>query len=167
MKRALTVSLLAGCALTAGRADAQVYPERVVVKARAIAAATAYQRRERDDNREQQVERTTKTFRLGDNGLLTLGNIAGDITVVRGGGSDTSVEIVKTARGRDAADARELLQLVTDDAVERNGRAEVKAHYPGDEMRRSGRRNINVSVAYNVTAPAGTHIAVAAGSSSS
>lgn len=160
MNRVLTASLLVVSVLASGRADAQVYPDRIGARARAIAAASAYQRRDRDDNREEQVERTTKTFRLGDAGLLTLSNIAGDITIARGGGSETSVEIVKTARGRDAADARELLQLVTVDAVERNGRAEVKTHYPGDEMRRNGRRNINVSVAYNVTAPAGTHISV-------
>src|SRR5262249_48360618 len=61
----------------------------------------------------------------------------------------------------DAADARELLQLVTVEATERNGRAEVKAQYPnGDEMRRRGRRGMNVNVAYAVTAPAGTRISV-------
>jgi len=161
MKRLLTGSLVALLALTAARAEAQVYPERIVMRARAIAAATAYQRRDRDDNREQQVDRTTKTFRLGPSGSLSLGNIAGDIIVTRATGPETTVEIVQTARGRDANDARELLQIVTVDATERNGRAEVKAHYPGgDEMRRNNRRNLNVSIAYTVTAPAGTRIAV-------
>jgi hypothetical protein len=138
---------------------AQVYPDRVVVKSK-HGGATAYQRRDRDDSREQQTERTTRTFHLGASGLLMLGNIAGDITVSRGG-SDTVVEIVKIARGRDAADARDLLQLVTVDATERPDRVEVKTHYPGgDEMRRSNRRNLNVTVAYNVTAPAGIHLAI-------
>ena len=158
---ATLVLMIPGLAL--GRAEAQVYPERLVVeaKARAIAAATAYQRRGRDDNREQQVERTTKTFRLGSAGSLSLGNIAGDITVTRASGPDTTVEIVKTAHGRDANDARDLLQIVTVDATERNGRAEVKTNYPGrDEMRRNNRRNLNVSVDYTVTAPAGTHISI-------
>src|SRR5207245_7882548 len=49
------------------------------------------------------------------------------------------------------------LSLVTVDVTERNGRAEVKTHYPGEDQRR-GRRNPNVSVAYSVTAPAGTRV---------
>jgi DUF4097 and DUF4098 domain-containing protein YvlB len=161
MKRLLTGSLVALVALTAARADAQVYPDRIEIKskARVVTTRTAYQRRDRDDSREQQVDRTTKTFRLGPSGSLSLGNISGDITVTRANGSDTTVEIVKTARGRDAADVRELLELVIVEATERNGRAEVKAQYPNsDDMRRRNRRGVNVSVAYNVTAPAGTRI---------
>jgi Toastrack DUF4097 len=159
MKRFLTVSLVAFVALPAATAGAQVYPDRIEVNAKTrVSTHTAYQRRDRGDTREQQVERTTKTFKLGDAGWLALGNIAGDITVTRGGGSETTVEIVKTARGRDTADAQELLRLVTVEATERAGRAEVKTHYPSEEWQRNGRRNINVSVAYNVTAPAGTRV---------
>ena len=44
-----------------GTASAQVYPERIVaMKARAAAVTRAYQGRSRDDNREEQTERTTK-----------------------------------------------------------------------------------------------------------
>ena len=147
-------------AAAAPPAEAQVYPDRIVTKARAI--VETYQRRSRDDSREEQTERTTKTLRLGSSGSIDLGNIAGDITVTRGGGSDATVDIVKTARGRDVADAREMLQLVQVEVSERNGRAEVKAHYPGgdDWRRNSTRRNVNVSVAYNLTAPAGTRISI-------
>lgn len=77
-------------------AAAQVYPERLIVTRNARLVAAAYQRGNRDDNREEQTERTTKTLRLGANGTLALGNIAGDIVVARGGGGDTTVEIVKT-----------------------------------------------------------------------
>lgn len=141
---------------------AQVYPERIVIKEKVRLVTTAYQRRNRDqDNREEQTERTTKTLKLGSDGLLELGNIAGDITVTRGSGSDATVEIVKTAHGRDTADAKELLQLVQVDVTERAGRAEVKTRYPsGDAWRRSNRRNVNVSVDYIVTAPAGTRITI-------
>jgi DUF4097 and DUF4098 domain-containing protein YvlB len=138
-------------------AAAQVYPERIATKhkARAIATVSAYQRRDR----EQETERTTKTFRLGPSGSLTLVNVSGDIAVTRAAGSDTSVEIVKTAHGRNAAEAREMLQLVTVDTTERSGRAEVKVRYPdADEAKRRNRRGVNVSVAYIVTAPAGTRI---------
>ena len=111
---------------------------------------------QRQDGREQ-TERITKTFRASQE--LQLANVSGDIMITRGGGNEIAVEIVKTARGRDDADARELLQLVEVDVIERNNRAEVRTRYPqGDEMRRNNRRNFNVSVAYNVTAPAGARI---------
>lgn len=145
------------------QAQAQVYPERlaIAIKARTAADATgAYQRRSRDDNRDEQTERTTKTVKLGTDGTLLLGNIAGDVIVTRGGGSDATIEIVKTARGRTPEDAKEMLALVPVEITERNGRVEVKTRYPdGDEQRRNNRR-INVSVAYTVSAPAGTHLSV-------
>lgn len=47
------------------------------------------------------------------------------------------------------------------DVSERAGRADVRTRYPrGDHARRTNRRNINVTVAYNVTAPVGTRISV-------
>lgn len=142
-------------------AAGQVYPERLIVRDKAQVIAAAYQRRDRDGNREEQTERTTKSLRLGANGTLALGNIAGDIVVTRGSGADTTVEIVKTARGRDVADAKELLQLVQVDVSERAGRADIRTRYPsGEDARRHNRRNINVTVAYNVTAPVGTRISV-------
>jgi DUF4097 and DUF4098 domain-containing protein YvlB len=146
---------------TPGTISAQVYPERVLVQERVRVVTAAYQRGRRDDNREEQVERTTKTLKLGANGVLALGNIAGDIVVTRGGGNDATVEIVKTARGRDVNEAREMLQLVQVDVVERGGRADVRTRYPdGDRSQRNNRRNFNVSVAYTVTAPAGTRISI-------
>jgi hypothetical protein len=147
--------------LVPGQARAQVYPDRVALKEKVRAIVATYQGRTRDDNRAEQTERTTRTLRIGSSGSIDLGNIAGDIAVTRGGGSEATVEIVKTARGRDAADAKDMLALVTVDVTERNGRAEVTAHYPGgDDQRRTNRRNVNVSVAYNVTAPAGTRISI-------
>src|SRR4029453_774834 len=113
MQRLLIASVAAAAALTAAPARAQVYPERIVItsKARAVSTHTTYQRR--DDNRAEEVERTTKTSKLRGAGALTLGNISGDIVVTRGNGPDTMVEIVKTARGRASADRRELLHLGT------------------------------------------------------
>ena len=139
-------------------AGAQVYPERIIAREKVRAVVAAYQQR-RDNNREEQVERTTRTLKLGANGVLGLGNIAGDIVVTRGGGPDATVEIVKTARGRDANDVREQLQLVQVEVTERAGRADVRTRYPG-EANRNNRRNLSVSVAYNVTAPAGTRLSI-------
>lgn len=146
----VAVATMAGALPAAARA--QVYPERLHLAERH--RTVAYQQR---DEREEQTERTTKTLRLGANGQLDLSNIAGDITITAGGGSDATIEIVKTARARTADEAREMLQLVQVDVAERSGRGEVRARYPrGDERR--GRRNINVSIDYTVTAPAGTAI---------
>jgi DUF4097 and DUF4098 domain-containing protein YvlB len=165
MKRLLAyiVAGLVTVPVLPGSASAQVYPERIAatVKARLLEATRAYQGRQRDDNREEQTERTTKVVKLGADGALSLGNISGDIIVTRGSGSDATIEIVKTARGRTAQDAKELLALVPVDVTERNGRVEVKTRYPnGDDQRRNNRRNINVSVAYTVSAPAGTHLSI-------
>src|SRR5690349_4351330 len=105
----LSVLTTAVAALAPWTAGAQVYPERLAVKAHA--AAAAYQRRARDDNREEQTERTTKTFKLGNDGALDLQNISGDITITRAAGSDATVEIVKTAHARSASDAKSQLDL--------------------------------------------------------
>jgi DUF4097 and DUF4098 domain-containing protein YvlB len=52
-----------------------------------------------------------------------------------------------------------MLKLVPVDIIERGNRLEVRTRYPDrDEMQRNNRRNINVSVTYNVAAPAGTRI---------
>lgn len=160
MKR-LIASLLVLVAIPAVAA-AQVYPDRIEVRAKARAVlAAAYQGRARDNAREEQIDRQTRTLKLGPDGTLGLANIAGDITVTRGTGSDTNVEIIKTARGRDVTDAKELLQLVQVEVTERAGRADVRTNYPrGEEARRNNRRNINVSVAYVVTAPAGTRLSI-------
>lgn len=160
MKRLLTSGTLVMLALGSGTgsAGAQIYPERIVAREKVRAAVTAYQRRDAS-TREEQVERTTRTLKLGADGILGLANIAGDIVVTRGGGSDATVEIVKTARGRDQSDARELLQLVQVEVTERAGRADVRTRYP-NESGRNNRRNFNVSVAYNVTAPAGTRLSL-------
>jgi putative adhesin len=166
MKRLFTYTLAAliGLVDLPGAAGAQVYPERmaIAVKARTLVEGNAYQRRSRDDNREEQTERTTKVIRLGADGVLALGNISGDITVSRAGGADTTIDVVKTARGRTPEDAKEMLKLVTVEIGERNGRADVRARYPaGPAGNDQGRkRHLNVNVAYTVTAPAGTRISV-------
>jgi len=112
---------------------------------------------QRDRNRNEQTERITRSFKLGPNGQIDLGNIAGDITVTGGGGDEVSIEVVKRARGTSDADATEQLKLVNVEISERAGRVDVRTRYP-DRSERSGRRSINVSVTYTVTAPAGTGV---------
>jgi DUF4097 and DUF4098 domain-containing protein YvlB len=150
---------LAALAAAAAPAAAQPLPRRVHTLAgeRADAVRPVLY----GQGREEQTDRQTKTLKLGAEGELALANVAGDIVVTRSGGNEATVEIVKTARGGTAAEAREMLGLVEVTVVEREGRAEVKAVYPrGEDRRRENRRNVDVSVAYTVTAPAGTRLTV-------
>jgi len=145
-------------AAVAAPASAQSHDAiRTIVRAKVDAAhVVRYQGRDR----EEQTERTTRTLHVGSDGDITLANIAGDITVTRGNG-DATLEIVKTARGRTAEDAREQLRLVTVEVTERGTRAEVKTQYPDErDMRRNDRHSFSVSVAYTLTAPAGTRVTV-------
>jgi putative adhesin len=157
MQRLMTIVVLAACAAVAAPAQAQVYPERIPSLARERdRSRSAWSQR---NEREEQTDRITKTIKVGANGQIDLANIAGDISVIRGSGTDATIEVVKTARGRTTDDAREALQLVQVDIVERGGRVEVRTRYPDEaDLRARNRRNINVSVAYTVSAPAGTRI---------
>jgi DUF4097 and DUF4098 domain-containing protein YvlB len=103
---------------------------------------------------EEQVDRQTRTFDLGASGFLDLANVTGDITVTAGPGSRAEVEIVRRSRGRTAADVRRGLDEVTVEIVEERGGARLRARYP----ERQGRTPYSVSVAYVVTAPAGTRL---------
>ncbi len=54
-----------------------------------------------------------------------------------------------------------MLALVPVEITERGTRVEARTRYPsGDDRRRTGRRNLNVSVAFTVAAPEGTRILV-------
>jgi len=105
-----------------------------------------------------QTEKISRTVNVGANGEIEVSNISGDITITRGGGTSAVIEAIKTARGASADEAREILALVQVDIVERGTRAEARVRYPGEELRRQNRRNLDVSVAFNIAAPEGTRI---------
>jgi hypothetical protein len=153
----MTLGALLGAAATAG---AQVYPERVRSVTREViekAHVTVYQR---NQQREEQTDRSTRTLKIGATGELYLENISGDVVITRGGDNEAVVEIVKVARGRTADEAREAMELVQVDVAERGPRAEINVRYPRRDERRGDRRNFNVSVAFNVTAPERARITV-------
>lgn len=157
-----TIALAALLALSA-TADAQVYPERIRSVTRKVVETTESARVEvyqRNQQREEQTDRSTRTLRIGANGELYLENIAGDIVITRGGDSDATVEIVKVSRGRTADEAREGLQAVQVEVAERGARAEINVRYPRHDERGRDRRNTNVSVAFNVTAPERARITI-------
>ena len=158
---ALVASAVAAPAALAQDVVTRHVIRRVDVERRAATSEGAQSRQRRTDERESQTERFTRTVNIGATGELEIANIAGDVVVTRGGGNSATIEVVKTARGATAEEAREMLALVPVDIIERGTRAEARTRYPsGDEQRRTGRRNINVSVAFNISAPEGTRIFV-------
>jgi DUF4097 and DUF4098 domain-containing protein YvlB len=158
MMMSKTVLCLTLCAMVAGAAPAAAQPHRERVRADARERGASIRPVLYQQGREEQTDRQTKTLKLGSDGELALGNVSGDIVITRSSGSEATVEIVKTARGRTADDARAMLGLVEVTVTERAGRAEVKTVYPQEQWRRDNRRNVNVSVNYTVTAPAGTRV---------
>ena len=152
-----TVCAVLALTTCAAAVHAQTLNERVRADVRDRVEAVRTVRYQQ--GREEQTDRQTKTFKIGSDGELTLGNVAGDIVVTRATGSEATVEIVKTARARTVEEAREQLGLVTVNVVERARRAEVKTVYPNEE-RRNNRRNFNVSVAYTVSTPANTRLTI-------
>jgi DUF4097 and DUF4098 domain-containing protein YvlB len=157
MRRLITLLTLAAAAVSASAGAQSVDAVRHTGRTRVVAAAaverSAYQR-----NRDEQTERFTKTVRIGNRGEIDISNVAGDIVITRGGNNDALIEVVKTSRARSDDEARELLQLVDVTIEERSGRVEIRTRYPRDEWRRHNRRNMNVSVAFNISAPAGASV---------
>ena len=81
-------------------ASAAAQPSRERIRASARAVVENFSTVRYQQGREEQTDRQTRTLKLGANGEMSLSNIAGDITVTKGNGSDTTIEIVKTARGK-------------------------------------------------------------------
>lgn len=136
--------------------SAAAQPPAEAAKTRAQA-----ERDRREDRRAEQVETFSRSVKVGAQGELDLQNMSGSITVTRGGGNELKIDAVKKARAATDEAAREMLQLVTIEVSERAGRVEVRTRYPHvdrERQRRGEHRNMNVSVAYNITAPAGTRM---------
>lgn len=108
--------------------------------------------RERDF-RVSQESRETKTLKLGATGALEVRNIAGDITVSAVSGGDATVEIIKTSKAQNDADAKRGLERVTVDTDQRPDRASLIANYPDGD-----RPPYSVSIAFHIKAPAGTRL---------
>jgi len=162
-RRALLIPVLAAALLPASPAaagqDLREAARDVREAATEAARALARYQGTRNQHRFSQTDRQTKTVRVQGGGIIELRNIAGDITVAAGGGDQASIEITKTSHAATDADARELLGLVQVRVLETPGRVDVRAEYP-ENRGPNRRRNVNVSTAYRVTAPAGTRIRI-------
>jgi hypothetical protein len=106
------------------------------------------------DFRAEQTDRQTRTLAIGATGSLELKNVVGDISI-KTGGREVTVEIVRISRGRTDADAKAGLERVNAAVTARGDRGSVIVEYPNERM-----PNYSVSVAFNVTAPAGTSLEV-------
>src|SRR5688572_27364 len=113
--------------------------------------------RPRDDQRRgpETTERFSKTVRLGRGGTFALSNVAGDIVITGGGGSDVRIDAIKRVRARDEAAARTQLQGIEIEIVELSNRVEVRTVYPGVQ-----RRNALGVVDYTVALPQDSSVTV-------
>jgi len=107
------------------------------------------------DFRAEQTHRETRSLAIGASGSLELSNISGDISVTAGSGTEAAIEIVRRSRGRTDADAKAGLERVKTIVEHRGDRATVRPDYPNE-------RNApySVSIAYVVSAPAGTTVTI-------
>ena len=112
---------------------------------------------DRDLRVELPPQKETRTLQLGADGSLDVRNHSGDITITAGTGRTASVEIIRKARGRTEADAKQGLERVQVEVTERASRATIETRYPRGER---GPRTYSVDVIYNITAPPGTRMAL-------
>jgi DUF4097 and DUF4098 domain-containing protein YvlB len=158
-------SQASAAARSKARADAE--RERIVIEHRE--RREQQQRRDeqrrqerREDQRVEQVETVSRSVKVGPQGELDLQNMSGSVTVTRGSGNELKIEAVKKARAATDEAAREMLQLVKID-IRTRYRVEFRTRYPQfdqERPRRAEHRNVNVSVAYTLTAPAGTRMRI-------
>lgn len=113
----------------------------------APAAAPAAQGREH-------TETVTRAFTVGPTGALDVANLAGDVRVTGGTGSEIRIQAVKRVRHADPAEARRLLGALRLDMAAVGRRVEVRTEYP------RGERRVAVQVDYTIAVPSGTAVAV-------
>jgi DUF4097 and DUF4098 domain-containing protein YvlB len=106
--------------------------------------------------RVEQIDKQTNKIALGTNGSLELKNISGDIIVTAGNGREVTMDITRRSRGRTDADAKLGLEQVKVEVDHRGDRANVETRYPEQQGRQ--RLPYSVSVAYVISAPAGTRM---------
>ena len=147
--RLIVPFVIAGLLLTAPVGAQDANPRivvREVVREIARAPHTAYQGRDRGP---EQTERFSRKVRIGRDGRVSVQNISGDIVVSAGSGDEVSIEAVKHGRGDQSQLA--AVRILVDD---RAGRVDVRTEYDNSRMF----RNINVSVDYTLTVPAGASV---------
>jgi DUF4097 and DUF4098 domain-containing protein YvlB len=106
----------------------------------------------------EQVEKFTRSVKVGDGAVLDLSHLAGDVRVTGGGGSDIKIDATKRVRHRDADEAKRLLEALRIEVNTFNNRVEVRTIYP---RRTSTRGNsISANVDYVIEVPSGIAVAL-------
>jgi hypothetical protein len=153
---AVTIAALAVSAPAAAQQTVVREINRAAVAvAQAGASAAGAVSGQHSDYKFEQKDTETKRLAIGTGGDISLRNIVGDIIVKAGSGREATLEITRVSRGRTEADAKLGLEKVTVAVDVRGEHATVEAKYPEDK-----RPPYAVSVSYNVTAPAGTGVAL-------
>ena len=106
----------------------------------------------------EQIEKFTRSVKVGDGAVLDLSHLAGDVRVTGGGGSEIKIDATKRVRHRDADEARRVLEALRIEVNSVNNRVEVRTIYP----RRTGTRgnSISANVDYVIEVPAGVGVSL-------
>jgi len=98
-------------------------------------------------------ETWSRVFKTGPQGALELWNLAGDVTIVGGGGDAIQVEAVKRLHRPSANGGRAGLDRIEITATETPGRVRIRTVFP--EM-----KGVSAEVEFRITLPAGTAVTV-------
>ncbi len=109
------------------------------------------QERSRGDQQMVDAPAQVRTFTVGANGSLKLSNVAGDVKVTGGGGSEIKVEARVHGRGKTDAEARAQLDTVKVDMRHNGNRVDVETTHD---------RHSRAWVDYTVVVPTGTSVDV-------
>jgi DUF4097 and DUF4098 domain-containing protein YvlB len=126
----------------------RVLRQRAVNEARR--QAEAQRRAARGRSEADITEALSQTVRLVPGGTFDLQNVAGDITITGGAGTDARIEAVKRVRDTIAARARAAIAQTRIDIAERGGNVEVRTFHPRVPSR--------ISVDYTITLPENVNV---------
>jgi DUF4097 and DUF4098 domain-containing protein YvlB len=105
----------------------------------------------RDDGQIVDAPAQVKTFNVGANGSLKLSNVAGDVKVTGGSGTEIKVEAVIHGKGKSEAEARAQFDSVKVDMRQSGNRVDVETTHE---------RNSRAWVDYTVVVPTGASVEV-------
>lgn len=103
----------------------------------------------------EQTDRFSETYKVSGDGSLDLNQVAGDVKVVTGRGSEVRIDAIKRVRHRDPEEAKRLLAGLRIEVNQVGNRLEVRTVYPG-----MGGRGFSTSVDYTITVPVSEAVAV-------
>lgn len=107
--------------------------------------------------KEKYEEKFEKTMSLPKDGKVHISNISGDITIATWGQDQVKIDALKVSKADTATKAKENAAKVTIEAMMEGNVLRIETKYPKSEKMWKG-ESLNVSVAYNLTIPAGAAV---------